>query len=65
MSSMYPEVAQEISVVVAPGEGKVPKNVLYDNDWDIKAFPHINSRDGIYGLHHSRETRLSNQFYFI
>ena len=32
MSNMYPEVAPENSVIVAPGEGKVPQNVLYDND---------------------------------
>ena len=41
MSNMYPEVAPENSIIVAPGEGKVPKNVLYDHDWDIKAFPHL------------------------
>ena len=65
MSNMYPEVAPENSVIVAPGEGKVPKNVLYDDDWDIKAFPHLNSPDGKYGLHHSRETRLMDQYYFV
>ena len=46
MSNMYPEAAPENSVIVAPGEGKVPKNVLYDENWDIKAFPHLNSHDG-------------------
>ena len=55
----------ENSVIVAPGEGKILKNVLYDDDWDIKAFPHINSPDGKYGLHFERETRLSDQYYFI
>ena len=39
MSNMYPEVSPENSVIVAPGEGKVPKNVLYDIDWDIEHFP--------------------------
>ena len=48
MSNMYPEAAPENSVIVAPEEGKVPKNVLYDDDWDIKAFPHLNSPDGKY-----------------
>ena len=51
MSNMYPEVDPENSVIIAPGEGKTPKNVLYDDDWDIKAFPHLNSPDGKYGLH--------------
>ena len=45
LSNMYPEVDPENSVILAPGEGKVPKNVLFDNDWDIKAFPHLNSPD--------------------
>ena len=61
MSNMYPEN----SLIIAPGEGKTPKNILYDDDWDIKAFPHLNSPDGKYGLHHSRETRLTNQYFFI
>ena len=65
MSNMYPEVAPENSVIVAPIEGKVPKNILYDNDWDLKAFPHLNSPDGKYGLHFPRTTQLSNQFFFI
>ena len=65
MSNMYPEIGSENSVILAPGEGKVPQNVLYDNDWDIKAFPHINSPDGKYGLHHPRGVKLSDQYYFI
>ena len=65
MSNMYPEMGPENSVIVAPGEGKIPKNVLYDDDWDIKAFPHLNSPDGKYGLHFDRTTRLSSQYYFI
>ena len=65
MSNLYPEVAPENSLIVAPGEGKVPKNVLYDHDWDIKAFPHLNSPDGKYGLHFHRQSKLSDQYYFI
>ena len=56
---------QSNSVIVAPGEGKVPRNILHDDDWDIKAFPHLNSPDGKYGLHHERETKLTAQSYFI
>ena len=65
MSNMYPEIRPENSVIIAPGEGKIPQHILYDNDWDIKAFPHINSPDGKYGLHHDRQVKLSDQFYFI
>ena len=36
-----------------------------DNDWDIKAFPHLNSPDGKYGLHFNRERRLPDQYYFV
>ena len=61
MSNMY----LENSVIIAPGEGKIPQNVLYDNDWDIQAFPHINSPDGKYGLHFGRQAKLSDQHYFI
>ena len=65
MSNMYPEMGTANSVIVAPGEGKVPQNILHDDDWDIKAFPHLNSPDGKYGLHFERETRLQDQYYFI
>ena len=68
---LFPKFPEAISETVeqktsfAPGEGKVPQNVLHDDDWDIKAFPHLNSPDGKFGLHFQRETRLSNQYYFI
>ena len=65
---MFPEMSAagcSNSVIVAPGEGKVPRNILNDDDWDIKAFPHLNSPDGKYGLHHVRETKLHPQSYFI
>ena len=68
LSNMFPEMAapdHSNSVIVAPGEGKIPRNILHDDDWDIKAFPHLNSPDGKYGLHHERETKLNNQSYFI
>ena len=58
MSNMYPEVDPVNSIILAPGEGNIPKNVLFDDDWDIKAFPHLNSPDGKYGLYHQRERRL-------
>ena len=64
VSHMYPETRPENSVTIAPGEGKVPKNILYDTDWDIKAFPALNSPDGKYGLHHERKVKLGDQYYF-
>ena len=62
---MYPEMEPENSIIIAPGEGKILQNVLYETNWDIKAFSHINSPDGKYGLDFRIQTKLSNQFYFI
>ena len=39
----------EGSVEVAPGEGQVPKDIMCDDDWDIKAFPHLHNPDGSNG----------------
>ena len=65
MSNMYPEMGTENSIIVAPAEGKRPQNILNDTDWDIMAFPHLNSPDGKYGLHYHREAKLQDQYYFI
>ena len=48
----------------APGEGKVPKNILVDDDWDIKAWPSLHP-DGRFGLHQNRKIKLSDQKYFV
>ena len=53
------------AITIAPGEGKTPKNILNDTDWDIKAFPDLNSLDGKYGLHQKRPVKLTHQNYFI
>ena len=29
------------SYSIATGEGKIPSNMMRDNDWDINAFPHL------------------------
>ena len=67
MSSKYPEVsANETDTInVAPGEGKVPKDILGEDDWDVKAFPHLHNPDGSCGKDQERKTRLSDQYYFI
>ena len=52
MTNMYPEttVVQErpnarkqnrASVKLAPGEGKVPTDLMRDDDWDINSHPHL------------------------
>ena len=52
------------SIKIAPGEGKVPSNILREDHFDVKAFPKHHP-DGQYGLHHQpRKSKLSPQVYF-
>ena len=49
MTNKYPEISvtnTESSVNIAPGEGQIPKDIMTDNDWDVKAFPHLHNPDG-------------------
>ena len=67
LSNKFPEETHHDdtkSVQVAPGEGKIPINLLNHKDWDIQAFPHLHNYDGQNGLHMKRETKLSHQDYF-
>ena len=50
-------------LLVAPGEGKVPTNILNEKDWDVKSFPGLHP-DGKMGIHQPRKTRLTMQQYF-
>ena len=59
LTDKYPEIS------VAPGEGQTPKDISMENDWDVKAFPHIHNLNGSNGLSQEREVRLSDQKYFI
>ena len=62
MTNKYPEVEanENDDVSVAPGEGKTPKDILGEDDWDIKAFPHLYNPDGSGGKDHERKTRLTD-----
>ena len=66
-SNNYPEInykedtSEEISV--APGEGKLPSNILEEKDWDLKSFPCLHP-DGQNTLHSRRATKLDEQQYF-
>ena len=52
------------SIKIAPGEGKVPSNILREDHFDVKAFPKHHP-DGKFGLHHQpRKSKLSPQVYF-
>ena len=52
------------SFPIAPGEGKIPTNLMRDTNWDVDAFPHLHPT-GQFGLHHPREQKLTSQKYFI
>ena len=66
-SNNYPEInykedtSEEFSV--APGEGKLPSNILEEKDWDLKSFPCLHP-DGQNNLHSKRSTKLDDQQYF-
>ena len=59
MAPKFPEVN------VAPGEGQSPKSMMTDQDWDIKAFPHLHNFDGTNGKDQERKVKLTAQRYFI
>ena len=47
MSDINPE---SNVVSLAPGEGKIPQNVNFARNFDLRAFPHLNNYDGTNGL---------------
>ena len=69
MSKKYPEADEACddnqNLVVTPGAGEKPKNILQDKHWDIKAFPHLHNWDGSNGKDQERRTNLREQQYFI
>ena len=50
-------------IIVAPGEGKIPTNILEQKDWDVQSFPGLHP-DGKMGLDEERKVKLSKQQYF-
>ena len=61
LTENYPEAAEIENCHTysfAPGEGKIPENVLMTKDWDILAFP-MKNPDGRNGLHQERAKRLT------
>ena len=61
MTDKFPEV----SVSVAPGEDQVPKKLLFDENWDVMAFPSLHNCDGSNGKDQEREICLTAQRYFV
>jgi hypothetical protein len=48
----------------APGEGKIPQIILTADNWDALAFP-MKHPSGKFNLHHKRDRKLSDQYYFV
>ena len=46
-------------VSVAPGEGKIPTDILKEEDWDLKSFPGLQP-DGENGLFEKRKVKLTH-----
>ena len=67
----YPEAALKEpasnggkDISFAPGEGKIPENILTTKNWDRDTFP-MKHPDGKHNLHQSRERKLTDQYYFV
>ena len=48
---------------IAPGEGKVPTNLMREETYDVDAFPTLHPT-GRFGLHHPRKYKITPQDYF-
>ena len=51
------------TLCIAPGEGKIPKDILQDKDWDMRAFPSLDPT-GENSLNQTRKVKLSAQQFF-
>ena len=58
------QIKESESISFAPGEGKIPENILMTEGWDIDAFP-MKYPDGKNGLHQERERKLTDQYHFV
>ena len=68
MTNKYPEIATssgKSNIEIAPGEGQIPRDIMADENWDIKSFPHLHNPDGSNGKDQERQVRLTEQQYFI
>ena len=52
-----------ITIKIAPGEGKIPTNMMRTEHMDVQAFPRHHPT-GKFGLNHLREFKLSPIQYF-
>ena len=62
MTNKFPEADYDSSLSFAPAEGKVPTNILKDDDWDINSFPNLHPT-GRNKMFQNREYNLTPQQY--
>ena len=62
MTNKFPEANYESSLSFAPAEGKVPTNILKDDDWDINSFPNLHPT-GQSKMFQEREHKLTPRQY--
>ena len=64
----HPEIGVEENstdpIQVAPGQGKVPRSILLEQDFDVKSFPCL-FPDGKNGKDQEREVTLKDQDYWV
>ena len=63
-TTQQPNVRNPSSVSLAPGEGKIPTNIMRDENWDINAFPLL-FPSGQFGLNQTRPVHISTQNFFL
>ena len=60
----FPEMeVQDQPISVAPGEGKIPVNILDDEEWDQKTHPFLDPT-GDNNLHKQRRVKITPQQFF-
>ena len=64
MTEPFPTSSESNQISFAPGEGKIPENILQTDDWDSLAFP-MKHPDGRNNLHEKRDKKLTEQYYFV
>ena len=64
----HPEIGVEENtnepIKVAPGQGKIPRSILQEEDFDVKAFPCL-FPDGKNGKDQKRKVKLSDQDFWV
>ena len=64
MTNKFPETDSNSPLNFAPAEGKIPRNILKDEDWDINSFPNLHPT-GRNKMFQERKVKLTPQQYLV